>query len=703
MRFCQSPTLPLLLLTSLISGASCSSGVQNRTEEAQAKPNVIFILVDDMGWGDVGAFWQNQRKAENDRGEPWQMTPALDELAAGGVMLTNHYTAAPVCAPSRASLLLGVSQGHANVRDNQFDKELEDNHTLGTVLRGAGYRTAAIGKWGLQGGGREMPGPDWPAHPANRGFDYYLGYIRHSDGHEHYPKEGIYRGAKEVWENKTNIAGDLDKVYTADLWTAAAKRYITQQEQATDKAPFFLYLAYDTPHAVLELPTQAYPAGGGLNGGLQWTGQRGQMINTASGTIDSYVYPEYKEATYDHDDNPATPEVNWPETYQRYASACRRIDDGVGDLVTLLKDLGIYENTLIVFASDNGPSEEDYLPAGRSVKNTPDFFNSFGPFDGIKRDVWEGGVREPAIVSWPARIAGNRVIDEPSAMYDWMATFADAAGVPAPARTDGVSLLPLLTGEAASAEHPVYVEYFESRKTPAYPEFLATHAGRQRNQMQMIRMGDFAGVRYDIQSADDDFEIYNVVKDPQEADNLAKHPEYQDLQKSMKQTVLQRRRPDPDAPRPYDSALAPAMESQPPENGLRWSAYEGAFPWVSDTGGLTPTALGTAEVPDISVLKRAGMLVYEGAIEAPADGQYEFSAQADAPFIIRLHEALLADAGYGYRPGQQVAATAMLQAGSHPVRIYVLKKTGSEQNFEMEWRGPGVAMTQMSAGDFHHE
>ncbi len=701
MRFCQIPTLRLFLLASVIAGGACNSG--GPSQVTQAKPNVIFILVDDMGWGDVGAFWQNQRKANNDRSEPWQMTPALDELAAGGAMLTNHYTAAPVCAPSRASLLLGVSQGHANVRDNQFDKELQDSYTLGTVLRGAGYHTAAIGKWGLQGGGGEAVGPDWPAHPLNRGFDYYLGYIRHRDGHEHYPKEGIYRGSKEVWENNTNIAGDLDKAYTADLWTAAAKRYVTQQAQATEKSPFFLYLAYDTPHAVLELPTQAYPAGGGLDGGLQWTGQPGQMINTANGTVDSYIYPEYKDATYDHDNNPATPEVNWPETYQRYASACRRIDDGVRDLVTLLKDLGIYENTLIVFASDNGPSEEDYLPRDKYVQNTPDFFNSFGPFDGIKRDVWEGGVREPTIVSWPARIAGNRVIDEPSAMYDWMATFAEAAGVAAPARTDGVSLLPLLTGERDSVAHPVYVEYFEGRKTPSYPEFLSSHAGRQRNQMQMIRMGDFAGVRYDIQSADDDFEIYNVVKDPQEADNLATNPEYQDMQNSMKQTVLQRRRPDPGAPRPYDSALVPAIEQQPAKTGLHWSAYEGSFPWVSDVSGLAPSAEGTADLPDPSVMNQAGMLVYDGIIQAPADGEYEFSVQSDGPFVIRLHEALLADAGYGYQPGQQVSATAMLQAGSHSVRIYMLKKTGSEQNFEIQWHGPGASMAQMSAEDFYHE
>ncbi|MDA0205016.1 MAG: sulfatase-like hydrolase/transferase [Acidobacteria bacterium] len=687
----------------MIAGASCGSGGQNNEEQAQSKPNVIFVLVDDMGWGDVGAFWQNQRKANNDRSEPWQLTPSLDELAAGGVMLTSHYTAAPVCAPSRASLLLGVSQGHANVRDNQFDKELQDNYTLGTVLRGAGYHTATIGKWGLQGGDSATPGPDWPAHPANRGFDYYLGYMRHRDGHEHYPKEGIYRGSKEVWENKTNIADDLDKAYTADLWTAAAKRYITEKAQATEQSPFFLYLAYDTPHAVLELPTQAYPEGGGLNGGLRWTGRPGQMINTASGTVDSYVYPEYKTATYDHDNNPATPEVNWPETYQRYASACRRIDDGVGDLVTLLKDLGIYENTLIVFTSDNGPSEEDYLPEGRSVKNTPDFFNSFGPFDGIKRDLWEGGVREPTIVSWPGRIAGNRVIDEPSAMYDWMATFAEAVGIPAPARTDGVSLLPLLTGDRDSVEHPVYVEYFESRRTPSYTEFLGSHAGRQRSQMQMIRMGDFSGVRYDIQSADDDFEIYNVVQDPQEADNLTSNSAYQEMQDQMKRKVLQIRRPDPGAPRPYDSALIPAIEAQPLETGLRWSAYEGSFPWVSDVAGLTPSSQGSADLPDASVMKQAGMLLYEGVIRVPEDGEYEFSAQGDGPFIVRLHEALLADASYGYQPGQQVSATAMLQAGSHPVRIYLLKKTAREQDFEIQWHAPGASMAKMSAADFFHE
>ena len=175
-------------------------------------------------------------------------------MANNGVQLPQQYCAAPVCAPSRASLLLGQSQGHANVRDNQFDKALEDNYTLGSVMQKAGYATVAIGKWGLQG--KDNKAPNWTAHPLNRGFDYFLGYIRHKDGHEHYPKEGVYDGAKEVWENRTNIAAELDKCYTTDLWTAAAKKWITNHEKGKDaQKPFFMYLAYDTPHAALELPT----------------------------------------------------------------------------------------------------------------------------------------------------------------------------------------------------------------------------------------------------------------------------------------------------------------------------------------------------------------------------------------------------------------------------------------------------------------
>ena len=269
------------------------------------RPNIIFILCDDMGYGDLGVLYQNGRAP----GLPREVTPHLDTLAAEGIRLGQHYCPAPVCAPSRASLLLGVHQGHANVRDQQWDKALADNHTLATVLRKAGYATAAIGKWGL--GGDDVGGTtpaDWAGYPTKRGFDYFFGYERHADGHEHYPKEALYsNGSKECYDGTNNISSELDKCYTADLFTARAKKWIEDQRAAHPDQPFFLYLAYDTPHAVYEFPTQAYPAGGGATGGLQWLGTPGHMINTASGTVDSFVDPDYATATYDDDGNPATP------------------------------------------------------------------------------------------------------------------------------------------------------------------------------------------------------------------------------------------------------------------------------------------------------------------------------------------------------------------------------------------------------------
>lgn len=198
-----------------------------------------------------------------------------------------------------------------------------------------GYTTAAIGKWGgLQGSNRwSENGDSWPAHPNNRGFDYYYGYMRHRDGHEHYPIEGVYRGKKEVYENKIEVSSGLAKCYTGgDLWTAVAKKWIVEQVQNKDQEqPFFMYLAFDTPHAVLELPTQAYPEGGGLHGGLQYLGTPpGNMINTASGEVDSYVHPDYSNLTYDHDKNADTPpEIAWPDVYKRYATSTRRIDNEV--------------------------------------------------------------------------------------------------------------------------------------------------------------------------------------------------------------------------------------------------------------------------------------------------------------------------------------------------------------------------------------
>ncbi len=674
------------------------------------KPNIVFILTDDMGYGDLGVLYQNKRKENGDRSEPWQFTPNLDQMAAGGATLTNHYAAAPVCAPSRASLLLGVSQGHANVRDNQFDKRLADNHTIPRVLQEAGYATAAIGKWGLQGDTRYSEnGDEWPAHPLNRGFDYFLGYIRHVDGHEHYPKEGLYRGTKEVYQNRKNITPKLDKSYTADLWTAGAKQWIIDHQQGENKEdPFFMFLAYDTPHAVLELPTQDYPGGGGLNGGLQWTGKAGQMINTASGKVDSWTHPDYAESTWDHDRDPATPEVDWPAVYKRYATVNRRIDSAVGDLMKLLEDLDIASNTLVVFTSDNGPSRESYLPK-KFKPNKPTFFESYGPFDGIKRDTWEGGVRMPTLAMWPDRIPSNSEVDDPSINYDWLATFADAAGLIPPANSDGVSLIPSLTDEGTQQEGLVYIEYFQGgRPTPRYDDFIPERRGRKRGQMQVLRLGNHVGVRYDMQSADDDFEIYDVPEDPGQEHNLAagpeSNPEISALQKQMKERVLQVRMPNETATRPYDEALIPSVEKEEITSGVQWKSYQNSAPWVPSVASLTPADSGYINQPKALVGARENGAIYiTGYIRAPKDGEYSFSLTADEGALLRLHEATVIDADYGYESGTPRTGTVQLEAGLHPFHLTYLKSKKDKPLLNLEWSGPGISKQAVSAGVFFRD
>ncbi len=223
------------------------------------RPNLIFILADDLGYGDIGVLWQNARS-----GDKKFATPNLDRMANEGMILNQHYTGAPVCAPARGSLLSGVHQGHCTIRNTDFDDALEHNHTLASTLRTAGYATALVGKYGLQGRG-DSPAT-WTAYPTKRGFDFFHGYVRHVDGHQHYPanhwpignSEG-HRSPQELYENDREISGDLDKCFTPDLFTARAKRWIIDHEAGKAGKPFFLYLAFDTPHAALQLPTTPYP------------------------------------------------------------------------------------------------------------------------------------------------------------------------------------------------------------------------------------------------------------------------------------------------------------------------------------------------------------------------------------------------------------------------------------------------------------
>lgn len=682
-------------------------------------PNIIFIIADDQGYGDLGNFFQNERRKQNNKSKPVELSPHLDKLANEGAMLTQYYCAAPICAPSRASLLLGVTQGHANVRDNQFDKALEDNYTMASTLRAIGYSTAAIGKWGLQGNDKyDLNGYQWPAHPLKRGFDYYFGYMRHSDGHEHYPKEALYRkywaeNGKGVWENYTNITQKLDKCYTADLWTAATKKYITDYIRAKKKKPFFVYLAFDTPHAAQELPAYPYPAGGGLHGGIQWIGKPGKFINTAIGNPDSYIYPEYANATYDHDNNPLSKEVPWPQIYKRYATANRRIDDAVGDIVQLLRDLKIDSNTIIVYTSDNGPSKESYLPDERTEPNKPTFFSSYGPFEGIKGDTWEGGVHLPAIMWGPKYVPKGIQIETPAIAYDWACTLIDFAASTPPEKMDGVSLLPLMTGKKLSKDRPLYIEYKNEEPTPNYTEFSSKHRGRIRNQMQWIRTGPYVGVRYDIKSSDDDFEIYNVVSDPAQLDNLSLKPNTKlsiannelqylttlgkvsidTLQSYFKSKVLQMRRPNLSTPRPYDSASIPSIRKDNLGQGINWKLYKTSTLWIPQVDNLHPFKEGYSEVLDIAALPAIenATCVFSGYISVPTDGEYTFYMSCDAKAFLRIHTIQLIDEDYAYPGNVLRSANVFLKAGLHPITLSYYRREDIGPPFlKLDWSGPNL-------------
>ena len=684
--------VPLFTLYVFCSILFASVTFPQHASATNTPPNILFIMCDDLGYGDLGVLYQNLRLAANDRTEPWHLTPQLDAIAGEGMLMTHHYCPAPVCAPSRASFLLGVTQGHSNIRNNQFDSALENNHTVATVMKEAGYATALVGKYGLQGSGGTAAA--WPAYPTKRGFDYYYGYVRHGDGHRHYPVEDN----KQVWENDNEVSAGLELCYTTDLFTARAKQWIIDHRTATPEQPFFMFLAYDTPHAILQFPPSAFPSGGGLNGGVQWLGTPGSMINTATGSKDSYSHPDYSGGTYDDDDDPNTPEVTWPAVYKRYATSVRRIDDCVGDLTQLLRDLNIDDNTLLVFTSDNGPSKEDYLSF--AVNYAPNFFDNFGPFDGIKRDVWEGGIRMPLVAWMPGTIPAGSVNSHASAFWDWLPTFAELGGIPAPARSDGVSLMPTLRGMSGQPPSQIYIEYQHTNPTPNYGEFEAGHAGTNRGEMQTIRIGDYMGVRVGIASHADDFRIYNVYQDPKQVFDLGQNAAYATLQQKMKDTVLQSRRPKGNAARPYDDEhIPPTLNPGSTTPGIRWAAYPGTFAYVPATRDLVPDQTGTALSPDLSVLPQNDniAIAFSGFIEAPTNGTYTFELTCDAGAHLRLHRATLIDADFGYGGGTR-SEEIHLQQGLHPFTLTYARGSGGSPSLDLNWSGPGFATLTSLAG-----
>lgn len=614
------------------------------------RPNLIIILCDDLGYGDVGALTPDR---DGGGRRPVIGTPCLDRMAEDGLVLEGLYCSAPVCAPSRASLLTGLTQGHSDLRDNSFDQALEDVPTVGTVARHAGYSTAAIGKWGVQGKEGSSPA-DWEGYPTRRGFDTFYGYARHSDGHEHYPADGLYRGKKQVWHDDVEVSDDLAGCYTTDLFTARAKKWIVEQDALNPDQPFLLYLAYDTPHAVAELPAGPYPAGRGLNGGVQWLGASGCVINSADGQPDSYCHPDYAES-------------GWPDVYRRYATSVRRIDDAVGDILALLVDLGIQDETIVLFTSDNGPSIESYLDEPLRA----DFFESYGPFDGIKRDCWEGGVRVGGLVWGPGIVPPGRVSAEPMQFQDLLPTVCEFTGAPVPAHADGVSLVPLFTGVGKQEPSTVYVEYAHDGRTPDYEAFDASHRNRMRGQMQVVRLGDHLGVRYDIQDHEDPFQIYNIVDDPKQVNDLGSG--FEEMQVRMHAEALRGRMPHPDRPRPYDGCPVAAL-SAPVETGIRMRVYAGEFPWVPRFDDrTTPISATTIEeriddgpTSDDGV----GARIYTGQLELSDDAVCRFTISEVVGAVFRIHRASVIAADH-LEAGSSASGTIRLARGVHPYMLSV--------------------------------
>jgi arylsulfatase A-like enzyme len=597
------------------------------------RPNVILILMDDMGWGDLPSY-QDQRMKE---GFPAMDNPGLRMLAREGMTLTRHYSSAPLCAPARASLFTGVHQGHVKViRDRSFDLPIEQAPTLGTVMQAAGYKTALIGKWGIGGGTEHAGSPqESTAYPTKRGFDYYFGYLDHVSGHHHYPKEDpnpISPTKKSgIWDGNKCVTGDCDKAYSVDLLTARAKQWIMDTHRQNPRKPFFLALTHTAPHSQLQIPTGPYPEGRGVKGGVQWVGKPHKLINTAEGKINSYIYPRYAEK-------------KWPIAQKRYATMIARLSDSFEDLIQTLKDLNIDKNIVIIMTSDNGPHDE----GGQN----PQFFRNYGPFDGIKQDAWEGGFRVPAIVRWPGRIPAGSSSDHPSQFHDWMATLAAIGGVRAPFRSDGVSLLPTLLNQENQPDSRLYMEYSAKKSrskttTPAYQDFHPSRRNAVRGEEQMVYIGKYKGVRTNIQSHADLFEIYDTVRDPAERHDLKDTPEGKKMQSLMRDKVLRMRRiydythpaRGTFAQRPYDTEPVPALRKE------------------EMPGNLLPLEESSSQ----GVRRKDGSMKRVLYLNIPETGNYVFflktPVKKGAKAFVRLHDAHLLDAEYGYNPGTEVSSS----------------------------------------------
>ena len=427
--------------------------------KANANPNVIYILADDLGYGDLGCYGQKIIK-----------TPHLDRLAKEGMLFTNHYAGSSVCAPSRAALMLGQHTGHNRVRGNYESgpmgfgaclELLDENTTVAEVLKKKGYKNAVIGKWGLGMNGTT-------GEPNKQGFDYSYGFLNQGHAHFQFPSYVFRNGQRlEIPENR-NLS---NKRFSNDIFTEEALGFIEKSK----KDPFFLYLAYTTPHAEMLLPES-------------------KTFESYKGIVDEMPYQ--KKGIPDTSDNNAGQyrSQNYPAA--AYAAQITHLDSCVGELIKKIKESGLEKNTLIMFSSDNGPHAEGGAH--------PSYFKSNGELRGKKRDLYEGGIRVPFIVKWPKIIKANSISNHISAFWDLMPTLADIAGIfDSSLPLDGISFYETLKGNERNQKKHAYL-YWEFHENPS--------------SNQAIRMGDWKAIRKSPQGP---IELFNLKNDISESTDLA--------------------------------------------------------------------------------------------------------------------------------------------------------------------------------------
>lgn len=430
------------------------------------KPNIIFIFADDLGYGEVGCY--GQQKIE---------TPNIDKLAANGLKFNQFYAGTAVCAPSRASLMTGLHTGHTVIRGNKSVKPegqapLPDSvKTFASYLQQNGYATAAFGKWGL--GFNQNSGD-----PNKKGFDLFYGYNDQGLAHDYFPPY--------LWKNHEKVDLSINKIYdsiySASLIQQQALQYI---KESSGNKPFFMYLPYTLPHGDVIGPHDS------LYHYYKQKFNEQPLTGAALKTRPHNMIPE-------------------PLPHAQFAAMVGRLDLYVGEIVKALQEKGIADNTLIIFSSDNGPHREN--------GGDPAFFTSSGIFRGIKRDLYEGGIREAFIAYWPGKIK-PAVTEQPAALWDMYPTFLELAGVKVKEKTDGISLVPLLLNKGKQKQH----DYF-------YWEF------HENNGRQAVRQGNWKAVKLNVSTNENSpVELYDLSTDPSEKNNVA--AKFPDVVQKMEQLI----------------------------------------------------------------------------------------------------------------------------------------------------------------------